>query len=364
MIQGTLVDEFSMNGGENRQYMTTQSAPEHGIDVSVVIPTFNRARQLGLLLKELVNQDAAGVQYEVLVVDNDSTDATRTVVMNAAGVSGRVLYFHEPRRGASNARNRGIEAASAPIIAFIDDDVRPARDWVKAIASAFLRHPEIDCVGGRVEPRWPRQPPAWLTQKHWGPLALQVGRGSAPYVDIEHAAACLITANFACRARVFEEVGGFSPDFLRDEDREFNLRMWKAGKRGKYDDSIVAFADVQPERLEKAYHRRWHRATGRSHARMRFLEVVDRDGRLRERSTGRYLFGAPGFAYRQLWEHLVGWLRSASRGRMDDAFFDECRTRYLLAYLAGRWRSHDRTPHIPASGAPAARIGRRPRVIV
>ena len=352
-----------MNRGETRQPATSQSATPPEIDVSVVIPTYNRAAQLDVLLKELVRQRASGLRYEVLVVDNGSTDATRSVVSSLAASDHRVRYLHEPRRGASNARNRGIAAAAAPIVAFIDDDVLPSRDWLNAIAGAFDAHPEIDCVGGRVEPRWPRQPPPWLTQRHWGPLALQLGRGSAPYLDADHAAACLITANFACRSSVFDEVGGFSPEYLRDEDREFNLRMWRAGKRGRYDDSIVAYTDVQPERLEKAHHRRWHRVTGRSHARMRFLDALDREGRLRHGSQGRYIFGAPGFLYRQLAGHLVGWLRLIARGRMDEAFFDECRVRYLLAYLTARWQTRLGMLRAPI-GAPAARIGRPPRVMV
>jgi cellulose synthase/poly-beta-1,6-N-acetylglucosamine synthase-like glycosyltransferase len=231
--------------------------------------------------------------------------------------------------------------ARAPILAFIDDDVRPAPDWVWSVWNAFQKHPEIDCVGGRVEPRWPSVPPAWLTRQHWPPLALQVGRGDAPYLDRDHASACLITANFACRKEVFADVGGFSPAYQRDEDREFNLRLWRAGKVGRYDDTIVAYAEVQAERLTKRYHRGWYGVTGSSHARMRYREIIDRTGRMQELESmrGWYVFGAPGYLYRELVPHVVRWCRLILRGALDDAFYDECQIRYLWAYLKTRWLS-------------------------
>src|SRR5205085_1790529 len=83
----------------------------------------------------------------------------------------------------------------------------------------------------------------------------------------EHASACLVSANFVCRASILRELGGFSPQFLRDEDRELNLRMWRAGKRGIYDDSVIVYAQVQAERLTRRYHRSWHDVTGQSHGR-------------------------------------------------------------------------------------------------
>ena len=177
------------------------------MDVSVIIPTFNRALALDDLLGA-VRRQSTSVTFEVLVVDNGSTDATREVAERHAACDARVHYLHERRPGASNARNTGIAAATAPILAFLDDDVRPRHDWVESVARAFSEHPEVDCIGGRVEPRWPCTPPPWLTQAHWPPLALPIARGTAKYLDREHASACLITANFACRSAVFRDLGG------------------------------------------------------------------------------------------------------------------------------------------------------------
>ncbi len=335
------LDEFSMNS-TNYGHGTTATlvAGRPALDVTVVVPTRDRATSLAQLLDSLCHQEANSPTYDVVVVDNGSSDGTRAVVADYRRKFPVVRYLFEPRPGASHARNRGIASTDAGILAFIDDDVRAAHDWIAAIAAAFRDHPEIDCLGGRIEPLWPRTPPAWLTPSHWGPLALQRGRGTAPYIDAEHASACLVTANFACRSTVFKDVGLFSPAFLRDEDREFNLRMWAGGKRGAYVDSVVAFAAVQPERLEKRYHRKWHAVTGASHGRLRFRERVDRQGRLTASTPGgREWLGAPAFLYRELVEHAARWFHKTATLKTDDAFFIECRIRYLVNYLAARRRS-------------------------
>ena len=309
------------------------------MDISVVVPTCNRAASLDALLHELTNQ-RGGAAVEVLVVDNRSTDRTRHVVQQHAARERRIRYMFEDREGASNARNAGIAAATAPILAFIDDDVRPREDWIVSILRAFAEHPEVDCIGGRVAPRWPCAPPRWLTPAHWPPLALQIDRGHSRYIDRDHASACLITANFACRAAVFRELGGFAPEYRRDEDREFNLRMWRAGKRGLYVDSVVAFAEIQRERLAKRYHRRWYHVTGASHARLRYRDTIDRDGRLDAgmAARGRALWGVPGFLYREFVTHAVQWIKHLLTGAWDRAFGDECRLRYLASYFTTRWR--------------------------
>jgi len=307
------------------------SEPPH---VSIVVPTFNRVGSLIALLAALRDQNAGGTSYEVIVVDNGSSDATAQAVARVAGLDPRIQYVREPQRGASHARNAGIARARGAIVAFVDDDVVPARDWVRVLKRTFDDHPEIDCLGGRVEPRWPLRIPPWLTTEHCAPLALQLNRPAE--FDADHASACLITANFACRRPVFDEIGGFSTAFQRDEDREFNLRLWRAGKRGRYVDELRVVAPVAAERLTKRYHRRWYATTGRNHARMAFREIIDRDGRLVPPSPGVRVLGTPPFVYRECLGGLARWAAALARGARADAFLYECRVRYLLSYIRER----------------------------
>ena len=311
-------------------------------DVSVVVPTLNRAGSLMPLIQALRDQVAAGVTFEVLIVDNGSTDQTAAIIARAAQLDPRIRYVHEARRGASYARNSGIARSAAPVVAFVDDDVIPAPDWVAAVKRSFDDHPDVDCIGGRVEPRWPSRVPAWLDATQCAPLALQVERPAV--FDADHASACLITANFACRRRVFNEIGGFSPAFRRDEDREFNLRLWRAGKRGLFVDAARVVAPIEPRRLTKAYHRRWYETTGANHARLGYREIIDRDGRLVAPLPGRRVLGTPSFVYRECFGELCRWLTHVARGRLTDAFRYECRVRYFISYIAARARLLLRQP--------------------
>jgi glycosyltransferase involved in cell wall biosynthesis len=312
-------------------------------DVSVVVPTHNRAALLAKTIDSLLGQCAEGIRYEIIVVDNNSKDNTREIAEAFCRRTPAVRYLFEPRQGVSHTRNTGLAAARAPVIAFIDDDVEAEPGWLAAMVRALAEHPEADCLGGRIKARWHQPPPRWLTHRHWGALALQGSKG--PYVDASNASPCLMTANFVCRRAALEQVGGFSPAFMRDEDRELQLRLWAAGKRGLYVDDLVVTTDVPPERLTKEYHRQFNARVGASHARMRYLDRLDHHGHLVPQQTSRLtLLGTPAFIYRKLLRAAWLWFRSASRLDWDRAFFHEVRLRYFLGYITMRYREEHRRP--------------------
>src|ERR1700751_3257091 len=121
----------------------------------------------------MFSQTPRDLNFEILVVDNNSSDHTRPLVQSLAAQNPEKLkYLFEPKQGLSYGRNTGIVAAKASIIAFTDDDVRVAADWVHRIKSGFDANPDIDFLGGKVVPRWPTEPPCWLTRANWSPLAL------------------------------------------------------------------------------------------------------------------------------------------------------------------------------------------------
>lgn len=321
-------------------------------DVSVVVPTFNRSVGLLPLIERLLDQEADGVDYDVTIVDNNSSDGTRALVEQAIArdATGRLNYIFESRQGVSHARNSGVRTTSAPIIAFLDDDGLPGRDWVAGMKRSFDTHPEADCIGGRVKAVWSVPRPAWLQDAHAGPIALQ-DRPQAAYVNAQNASACLLTANLGFRRSVFERIGGFSPDYPRNQDRELELRMWRAGMQGLYLPAMEVTVDVPPHRLTRAYHRRWQATTGHFHALMRFRDMVDGQGVLREESPHtRRLFGTPLFLYRSAAGHLFGWLSAAIRMRGSDRFYHETRLWYYLSFVRTRWRQcWTRQPTTPAA---------------
>jgi len=314
----------------------------NGLDVSVVIPTYNRCDMLPRALEGLLGQDAGNVRYEVIVVDNNSIDRTRELVTTLIeGGETRLRYVFEGKQGVAYARNAGIAVARAPIIASTDDDVRVAPTWIAEIKRALDEHPEVASVAGRILPRWPCEPPVWLTRKHWvGPLALQE-YGPVPFYVNADRPLSLAGANLALRRSVFERLGGFAPALSEGgdhSDMEILIRLYRSDLQSLYVPSILVTADVQPERLRKLYHRRWFFRAGRAQALMRFLEIFDRDGRLiEERVATETLFGMPAFIYRRLLTESGGWLGALVRRQESVAFTHENRLRYLVGYITRRY---------------------------
>jgi len=332
--------------------------PPDASDLSIVIPTYNRAAQLRELLAALARQDARGIRYDIVVVDNGSVDDPEAVVREASAGAPhlRVLFRREPRRGVSYARNTGIAHSAAPIVAFLDDDGIPGPHWVRDVIQAFDDFPEADCIGGRLLPRWAAPPPEWITPSHWGAIALQ-DRGRPLWLGADSASSCLLTANVACRRDAIDLVGGFSPDYPRCQDREFEMRLWRAGKRGLFLPGLDVTVEVPAERLTKSYHRRWHRTTAHYHALMRYRDTVDQYGRLiPEDTTSRRFLGTPLFLYREGLAHLRGWLDAAVRRDATRRFFHETRLWYLASFVATRFRTDVALPWRRSRAAAPAHV--------
>ena len=281
------------------------------LDISVVITTYNRCGLLAEALKSVLNQEAGGPRYEVITVDNNSTDQTRQTIESLIEQGhSNLRYVFEPRQGISHGRNAGVAHARTPIIAFTDDDVRVATDWLGNIKRTFEEHPEVDFVGGKILPHWPHRPPSWLTRDHWWPLALLDGGDEAFYVNAANPMV-LPTANAAFRRDVFSRFGLFATAFSGREDHELMLRLWRAGRQGLYHPAIVVTADVQPDRMTKSYHHRWNYRTGKFNSMMRLNEIMASDGQLLEKPThGRTILGVPAYIYRQLLQQGLHWCRT------------------------------------------------------
>lgn len=303
-------------------------------DVSVVISTYNRSDVLPRALDSVLHQEAGDVRYEVLVVDNNSTDGTREVIESYVRRGhANLRHLFEARQGVSHGRNAGIAQARAPIIAFTDDDMEVGPDWVAQIKDALDRHPEVDYVGGKALPLPGREFPPWLTPAHWSPVALFDYGEARVYVNSENGL-CLGTGNSAFRLEVFRKIAPFSPEFTRAQDHELQLRLWRAGGQGLYLPGLVVFTDVPADRLTKRYHRQWHSRRGSFCAMMR--------DELIEVGSAR-LFDVPAHMYRQAAKDASSLLRLRLTGRRDDAFLPETRLRFFWGFFRKRRRDYLQT---------------------
>jgi glucosyl-dolichyl phosphate glucuronosyltransferase len=311
----------------------TRTAP----DVSVVISTCSRRPLLAAALDSLLLRQRvpADLSYEIVIVDNNSTDDTRPFVLGLVDrFPGRLRYVFEPRHGVSYGRNAGIRATRAPIIAFTDDDNEPDETWIATIVQVFARDPTLAAIGGKILPEWPSRVPAWLDRHHWSPLAI-LDYGDEPFYASAGDPRCLLTANLAVRRSAFDRLGAFSPEFPRCQDHELLIRLWRAGERVLYAPELVVRTRVPPERLTRRYHRAWHRRHGFFSAAMRLQEIIGARGELLDRPVlAARLYGTPGFVYRELWTELGLWATSAIRLRRSAASHHGLRVRYLVAYIA------------------------------
>jgi len=321
--------------------------------VSVCVCTYNRHRLLRQALESLLAQrlDDDAIRYEVIVVDNNSTDETRQVVDEFIGRGhDHLRYVFEQRQGVSHARNTAVEAAQAPIVAFTDDDVRVAPTWVQMIKRSLDRHPEVDFVGGKIMPCWPAPPPVWLTERHWAPLAI-LDYGDRPFYVTTQNQLCLLTANIAFRKDALSGIGRFQPELQRVqnqvgsmEDHELLTRFWSGQRQGMYVPGVVVEADIATDRLAKTYHRRWHFWQG-------YFWAIARLEHMERSQLGRF-FGVPAHLYKRAAFDALRWLGSVVRGNLDRAFDHEIALRFFAGFLRRRFTDVLATPTSEKSPTP------------
>jgi GT2 family glycosyltransferase len=187
-------------------------------DVSIVIPTYNRARHLERALRALEQQDVPLGTFEVIAVDDGSTDDTPAVLSMAWAYPLR--SFRQENGGPAAARNLGIGEAAAPLILFIDDDVIPAPDLVRQHQAAQSRNPGV--VTGRMLRPHESRIPAWA---EWETRTLerQYGEMSAGlWVPTPRQ---FYTANASVPREALLRVGSFDERFRRAEDVELAYRL-------------------------------------------------------------------------------------------------------------------------------------------
>jgi glycosyltransferase involved in cell wall biosynthesis len=240
--------------------------------VTVIMCTYNRCESLAEALESVAaSQMPDFIDWEVLVVDNNSKDRTREVAAEfCQRQPGRFRYIFEPQQGLSNARNAGIREARGEVIAFMDDDETVAPMWLQNLTASF--HDGIWAgAGGRVCPPGDFRQPKWLTldggvMDSSGVLALFDAGPSAGKLEKPP-----FGANMAFRKSVFEKYGGFRPelgrcgnDLIGNEDTEFGGRLLAAGECLRYEPSAIVYHPVSKERLNKKYFLAWWFAYGRA----------------------------------------------------------------------------------------------------
>jgi glucosyl-dolichyl phosphate glucuronosyltransferase len=235
---------------------------------SIIIPTCNRADQLFQCLKSLVNLNFLSGEYEIIVVDNGSTDKTKVVVYKyiADHPEHNIKYIYDDIPGLLTGRHRGAKEAKSEILIFVDDDIHADKDWLTAIIETFDQFPDVHLVGGKCLPKYEKEPPQWLNyfwhnspegEKSIGWLSLCDYGNKAKEIDPFK----VWGLNFSIRKASLYECGGFNPDnfplayqYLQGNgETGLALKISDMGYKVYYDPKALVYHEVPAERMTLDY---------------------------------------------------------------------------------------------------------------
>jgi glucosyl-dolichyl phosphate glucuronosyltransferase len=309
------------------------------MNVTVILCTYNRSESLKKALESVANSTLSNaVEWEVLVVDNNSNDQTKVAVEEyCRRYPGRFRYLFEKQPGKSYALNAGIAEAQGEILAFVDDDVTVEPTWLQNL-TAPLQDAQWAGTGGRIRPERNFSPPRWMLlegDQSLGPtLAAVFDLGDTP-VELTRSP---YGTNMAFRKSMFAKHGGFRTDMgptpgteIRGEDVEFGRRLLAAGERLSYVPSAVVYHAVLEKRLHKEFFLNYWFAYGRT--------------QIRERGYRPGKWGIPRyfFSFAQLGSNTLRWIRTVHPGKR---FFNKCQVwmsagKLVENYSQSREHKHD-----------------------
>ncbi|HEY9873416.1 MAG TPA: glycosyltransferase family 2 protein [Candidatus Obscuribacterales bacterium] len=225
--------------------------------VSAIICTHNRQQYLGAAIDSLQQQEFP--DYEVVVVDNGSSDRTRDIVAERLP-QGRLKYVYEPVIGLSVARNTGAKESAGEILAYLDDDAVASSRWLGVLYNAYSSNAKLAIAGGKVTLLWPdgMTPPRWLSENLSGNLGAYDLGDTVVYIN--QPGMTPRGLNYSIRRSFLDQIGGFNVNLGRvgknllsnEEVHMTELALQQGWQVAYLPDALVAH-NVAPERLQPAW---------------------------------------------------------------------------------------------------------------
>jgi glycosyltransferase involved in cell wall biosynthesis len=257
--------------------------------LSVIVPTRNRAERLELALRSLARQSLPASSFEIIVVDNGSSDRTREVVAEFEKTVGGIHYIYEASPGLHVGRHHGLRTALGDILVFVDDDIEAFPTLLSSINAAFENY-KVALVGGKCLPKYEGRVPEWLSAM-WIPNSR--GERSIGYLSLIDLGELpkpvnpllIFGCNFSIRRSLLVEAGGFHPDglpekltcFRGDGETYVSRYLAKRGYTAYYHPKASVYHHVPQNRMTIEYFRQraYNEGISSSYAKIRSSHGLD-----------------------------------------------------------------------------------------
>jgi len=230
--------------------------------LSVIICTYNRDKHIKRALESLIRQDFDKNAYEIIVVDNNSTDHTSDIIhtFKANHADYNITLSKETRQGLSYARNKGLALAKGTYISYIDDDGIAREDYIKQIKRYTEQFPDDVAFGGKVLPKYEKeQEPDWMSSYIERIISIVDLGNQVKVLKKTYPVGC----NMIFKKLVFDEIGGFNTALkLRSDDKYIFLKIREAGHRVLYLPEVVVWHFIDHFRNSLDYVKKVSRLNG------------------------------------------------------------------------------------------------------
>lgn len=286
--------------------------------ISVLLSTYNRARILASVLETHCGTKSPQRGWELLVVDNASTDHTKETVQSFQ-TRLPLVYLYEPTQGKNSALNLGLAHVRGDLVVFTDDDVFPRADWlVQYERLAESRH-DYDLFGGVTLPRWEAPPPDWILS--WVSLGPTFTLSPPTLKDGLSVPENTFGTNYAIRGALFQaghrfdvEIGPRGTSYAMGSETQFIRKLFREGHAIWHSNDVVVEHWVEAEKLNKAWVLKRAQRYGRGQYR---LEMEGHD------EVVSSWFGIPRYMFRQLPSQYLQVLKAKLEGDPRRAFESE-----------------------------------------
>lgn len=225
--------------------------------ISIIIPTYNRAKMLGITIESFVNQNFPNDNYEIIIADNNSNDATKEVIQQWQVKSPiPIIYILERRQGVHYARNTAAKLAKGGILYYTDDDMIADKNLLSEIIKPFKIDGKVASVTGRILPRWEVPPPKWV-QKFCNNWLLSLNNPSEELI-ISSLDCNLFSCHQAIKRDAFFESGGFNPEntlgeWIGDGETGLNIKIKNLGYKFAFNGNSVIYHMIPSTRMTQRY---------------------------------------------------------------------------------------------------------------